>query len=146
MGSSQKSALANTFQPSSRGFDVVNMMDPEKTVVFNELRTWYKDIYNLVWDLELKENAYLVFQYIERKVSVANPTITSVITRKLIEDEYDLVGYTIFQLNNPDGTMRYGTYVLDLYDGPIFVEELDALKRVDKQMKITIGRPGDVIN
>jgi len=34
--------------------------DTEKTVYFNEQRTWYKDFYNLLWDLELKENIYIV--------------------------------------------------------------------------------------
>lgn len=48
-------------------------------------------------------------------------------------------------MNNPDGTMRYGTYILDLYDGPIYVEELDALKRNDKQIKITVAKPGEYI-
>jgi len=40
-----------------------------------------------------------------------------------------MIGYTVLMINNPDGTMRYGSYVLDFYDGPIFIEELDALKR-----------------
>lgn len=66
------------------------------------------------------------------KPEVLTPSVNAVITRKLIEDEYDLVGYTVLQLNNPDGTIRYGTYVLDFYDAPIFIEELDALKRNEK--------------
>lgn len=45
-------------------------------------------------------------------------------------------------MNNPDGTIRYGTYTLDLYDGPIFVEELDETKRNRSKLKVTIGRPG----
>lgn len=74
------------------------------------------------------------------------PTNAAVVTRKIIEDEYDLIGYTVFLLNNKDGSIRYGTFVLDLYDGPIFVEELDPLKKNDKRLRITIGRPGDHIN
>lgn len=35
--------------------------------------------------------------------------------------------------------------MLDLYHGPIYVEELDALKRSDITMKVTIGRPGDEV-
>jgi hypothetical protein len=64
----------------------------------------------------------------------------------LIEDEYELIGYSALKLNNPDGTIRYGSRVLNLYDGPIFVEEQDVMKMNDKQMKVTIGRPGDHIN
>jgi len=63
----------------------------------------------------------------------------------LIEQEYDLVGYTSLQVNNPDGTIRYGTYVLDCYDGPIYVEDLDNLKRKNVQCKFTLGRPGETI-
>ena len=68
----------------------------------------------------------------ERKPNVEVPTGFSVITRKLIEEEYDLIGYTVLQINNPDGTLRYGSFVLDCYDGPIFIEELDAQKRNEK--------------
>jgi hypothetical protein len=32
-----------------------------------------------------------------------------------------------------------------MYDGPIFVEELDVLKRNDKQIKITLARPGEEV-
>ena len=119
--------------------------DPEKTIAYNEQRTWYKDFYNLYWDLDLKENIYLIVQYIERKPENINPTITAVITRKLIEDEYDLVGYTVFQINNKDGTLRYGNYVLDLYDGPIFIEELDVFNRTEYQIKLSLGKPGDTL-
>ncbi len=82
----------------------------------------------MVWDLELKESVFLILQYIELKAGIKNPATNAVITRKLIEDEYDLIGYTVLKLNNPDGTIRYGTHLLDLYDGPIFIEELDPLK------------------
>lgn len=42
--------------------------------------------------------------------------------------------------------MRYGNYILDFYDGPIYVEELDALKRNEKTIKVTIGKPGDYVH
>ena len=47
-----------------------------------------------------KENLYLVLQYLERKASVLVPTTDKVITRRLIEDEYDLIGYSSIQINN----------------------------------------------
>ncbi len=52
------------------------------------------------------------------------PTTDKVITRRLIEDEYDLIGYSSIQINNQDGTLRYGTYILELFKGPILVEDL----------------------
>mgnify|MGYP000870192848 CR=1 FL=1 len=94
-----------------------------------------------MWDHELDENLYAVVQYLQRKEGVI-PTVNAVISRKLIETEYDLIGYSVIQLNNPDGTIRYGTYTLDLYDGPIYVEELDETRRKRSKIKITIGRPG----
>ena len=61
------------------------------------------------------------------------------ISRRLIEDEYDLVGYTSIQINKEDGTIRYGTYILNMYQGPIFVEELLEEKRVsDLLIKVTL--------
>jgi hypothetical protein len=54
-------------------------MDTEKTVVFNEVKTWYKDLYNLLWDLDLKENVYLILQFIEMKAGVKTPTLNAVI-------------------------------------------------------------------
>lgn len=119
--------------------------DKEKTVYFNEQKTWYKDLYNMIWDLDLEENIYLILQYNELKPEIENPTGHTVMSRQVIEEEYDIVGYTILMLNNPDGTIRYGSYILDLYDGPIYVEELDALKRNECQMKITIAKPGEFV-
>jgi hypothetical protein len=58
IGSQGKETTAQQFAPTPAS---MYFNDPEKTVFFNESRTWYKDIYNLLWDLELKENCYLVF-------------------------------------------------------------------------------------
>lgn len=32
----------------------------ESIMVFNDERTWYKDLYNLIWDMDLEENVYIV--------------------------------------------------------------------------------------
>ena len=98
----------------------------------------------MLWDLDLKENVYLVLQYLELKPDI-DPTGHSVVTRQDIEDEWDLIGYTVLVLNQPDGTIRYGSFILDLYDGPIFIEDLDVQKRNVTSMKVTIGRPGEFI-
>jgi hypothetical protein len=71
------------------------------------------------------------------------PTTDKVITRRLIEDEYDLIGYSSIQINNQDGTLRYGTYILDLFKGPILVEDLQEDKRdPNKLLKIQLRPPG----
>lgn len=84
----------------------------------------------MFWDEDLNENLYCVVQYLQVKQGII-PTVNAVISRKLIQDEYDLIGYGVIQLNNPDGTVRYGTYTLDLYQAPIYVEELDEAKRTN---------------
>lgn len=76
---------------------------------------------------------------------VEEPTNTRVITRKILEEEYELLGYSVLEVTAPSGEVRFGTFVLDMYAGPIYVEELDALKRTDMTIKVTIGRPGDEI-
>ncbi len=71
------------------------------------------------------------------------PSTDKVITRRLIEDEYDLIGYTSVQINNDDGTLKYGTYILELFQGPIIVEELNESRRdPSKQVKFSLRPPG----
>ena len=50
----------------------------------------------------------MVVQYLERKESVKVPTTNKSITRRLIEAEYDLIGYNAIRVSNEDGTIRYG--------------------------------------
>ena len=108
---------------------------------FNEGKEWECDFYKMIWDTDLKDNLYAVIQYIEVKEGV-KPTVNTVISRKLIEAEYNLIGYSVIQLNNPDGTIRWGTYTVDIYKEPILVEELNEEFITGYKIKVTIGRPG----
>lgn len=40
-----------------------------------------------------------------------------------METEYDLLGYSIFKMNDEDARIKYGKYTLDLYYGPIYCED-----------------------
>lgn len=71
------------------------MGEDRSRIVFNEKRIWYRDFYNLMWDFDLKEGLYLVLQFLERKDGVEEPTNSRVITRKILEEEYDLLGYGV---------------------------------------------------
>lgn len=53
------------------------------------------------------------------------PSVSNVISRVLLEEEYDLLGYGVIKLNDAEGKMKYGDYKLDLHEGPIFVEDVD---------------------
>jgi hypothetical protein len=83
-------------------------------------------------------------QLIQRKVGV-KATVNTTISRKLIEKEYDLIGYSVIQINNPDGSIRYGTYTIDLYEGPIIVEELEEADKIGYKIKVNIGKPGTTL-
>jgi len=48
------------------------------------------------------------------------------------------VGYTSIRVNNLDDTIGYGTFSLDLYAPPVFVEELDPSKQLPIKLKISL--------
>lgn len=65
VNSTGRETRANTKAGSSQGLNPLAPAaryhnDNEKTVYYNEQKSWYKDLYNLLWDLDLKENVYLV--------------------------------------------------------------------------------------
>jgi hypothetical protein len=36
-----------------------------------------------------------------------------------IKQDYSALGYAVIKLNNPDGTIRYGTYDLEFFKPPV---------------------------
>lgn len=94
-------------------------------ILWNENTTFVRDFYQYLWDIwdrELKKNLYCVVQYLELKEGQI-PSQTNSITRELVEDEYDLVGYGVIPLNDEFGKFVFGTFTVQLFHGPIFVEE-----------------------
>ena len=75
------------------------------------------------WKTEKRNNLYLIVQYLELKKNVV-PTVNQSISRKILEDEYDLIGYGVIKLNDENGKLIYGTFTVPLYNPPIYVEEL----------------------
>lgn len=45
------------------------------------------------------------------------------ISRRLIEEEYNLIGYAAIKMNDEFGKFYFGTYTVPLYEGPVYVEE-----------------------
>ena len=70
-------------------------VEDRSMITFNEKRIWYKDFYNLMWDFDLKEKLYLVLQFLEKKENVEEATNSRVITRRILEEEYNIIGYTV---------------------------------------------------
>ena len=117
-------------------------------IVWFENKTFKNDFYNMLWDIwdrEKKKNLYCVVQYLELKPGV-KPTIHGTISRTLIEDEYDLIGYGVIKMNDEFAKFTFGTFTIPLYDGPIYVEECLPNKKNDKVLKITIDQPGEIIH
>ena len=62
-----------------------------------------------------------------------------VTNREMLEDDYELKGYSVLQMNLKDGSLAVGTYYLQFFEGPIFVEELDPEKKINAAVKISIS-------
>ena len=124
------------------------MSATEETVVWNESITFIRDFYKMLldfWKTEKRNNLYLIIQYLELKKN-AIPTVNQSISRKILEDEYDLIGYGVIKLNDENGKLIYGAFTVPLYNPPIYVEELldeDKTKMIVKldvrEVSITIS-------
>jgi hypothetical protein len=73
------------------------------------------------------------------------PLVGSTISRVLLENEYDLLGYGVVKLNDQYGKIRFGDYRLDLHEGPIFVEEADNHPKNGRYIWVTVAQPGTII-
>ena len=99
----------------------------ESTVPFDDGVHWHKNFYRLVnkyWEMGLDtRNLNLVLLYLQLKDGV-EPTNANVLTKNLLETEYDLLGYTVLRAHDKLARIKYGKYKLPLYDGPVFVEDI----------------------
>jgi hypothetical protein len=75
------------------------------------------------WAIDIDRNLNLVMLYLAVKEGT-KPTIASSINKIMLENEYDLLGYTSLRLHDDDGKILYGRYKLPLYDGEPFIEDL----------------------
>ena len=73
-------ARASILKPGTVEVEDKGKESPEAMMVFNDDRTWYKDLYNLIWDMDLEENVYIIIQILERKPNL-EPSKTQMITR-----------------------------------------------------------------
>lgn len=61
---------------------------------------WQKNFYKMVshyWSIGLHKNLNVVLLYLQLKEGV-KPSVGSMITKSLLEQEYDLLGYSVFRL------------------------------------------------
>eukprot|EP00347_Sterkiella_histriomuscorum_P021767 403332835 len=99
---------------------------PPDCLIFQSGKVWVRDFYNWLWDMwdeDTFHNLNLLVQLIQVKEEVKQPTVSSLISRELIEAEYDLIGYGVVAVNDINGKINYGDYSLKLHEGPIYVED-----------------------
>lgn len=70
--------------------------------VNNEV-VWEHDFYKLLWDKNLRNDLFLLVSVYESSPGLNKKVHPS-------NHEYVTVGYGTIKLNNPDGTIRYGTF------------------------------------
>lgn len=75
------------------------------------------------WSINVERNLNLVLLYLQLKEGIV-PTNESALNKSLLENEYDLLGYTSLRMHDDEGKIPYGRYKLALYDGPIYIEDL----------------------
>jgi len=120
---------------------------PTDVVPFNDGKDWHRDFYDLIWKLwerKLESEMYLIIQYLQLKENTV-PSVSNVISRVLLEEEYDLLGYGVIKLNDKDGKIRFGDYRLDLHEGPIYVEEVDKHPLNGRYIWVSVAYPGTLI-
>eukprot|EP00347_Sterkiella_histriomuscorum_P021982 403332092 len=97
--------------------------------------TWIKDLYRLQLDKGRVNDLNLVIQIMEytkgRTFSAVNE----------IKQEYMPIGYGVIKLNNKDGTIRFGTYDVELYKPPINITKRNPVDLLKQSLKVTIAQP-----
>ncbi len=58
-----------------------------------------------------------------------------------IREEYSPFGYGLLKINNPDGTIRYGTYDVEMFKPPVNLREQAQVDKMKAVVKMTIGQP-----
>lgn len=101
--------------------------------VNNEV-SWEHDFYKLLWDRNLKNDMFLIVTLLESSVGLDKRVHPS-------SHEYVTVGYGTIKLNNPDGTVRYGTFEIPLYNPPAKIRNHDSDKRMKSSIKVTVSQP-----
>lgn len=69
----------------------------------NDEVVWEHDFYKMLWDRNLRNDMFLIVTLLEETTGLNRRVEPS-------SHEYATVGYGAIKLNNPDGTIRYGTF------------------------------------
>lgn len=95
--------------------------------------TWIKDLYKLQWDKNRVNDINLVIQLMEYSKGRTYSAMSE------IKQEYSAIGYGVVKLNNKDGTIRYGTYDVELYKLPVNITNRNPVDLLKQSLKVTIA-------
>lgn len=121
--------------------------EEQNLIMLQENCEFFQDFYNLYWNRFYTGSnrfLYAVFMVLQVKEGVV-PTLDGTISKELIDEEYDMVGYGIEQFSHDDGKIKFGTYEVDLYKPPVYVCEIEQIRKLPCKLKVTIDFPGNQI-
>ena len=114
--------------------DAYNPNSEDILVPINNEVIWEHDFYKLLWDKNLRNELFLIVTLFESAVGLDKRVHPS-------SHEYVTVGYGTIKLNNPDGTIRYGTFDIPCYNPPAKIRNHDSDQRMKTSIKVTISQP-----
>lgn len=103
-------------------------------IPINNEVVWEHDFYKMLWDKNLRNDLFLIVTLLEASVGLDRRVHPS-------SHEYVTVGYGTIKLNNPDGTIRYGTFDIPCYHPPAKIRNHDSDKRMKTSIKVTVSQP-----
>ena len=110
-------------------------VDNEDTIIqVNNEVSWEHDFYKALWDKNLRNDLFLIVTLLESEPGLNRKAQPS-------SHEYVTVGYGAIKLNNPDGTIRFGTFDIPCYNPPAKIRNHDPDKRMRTSIKITVSQP-----
>ncbi|CAG9315098.1 unnamed protein product [Blepharisma stoltei] len=115
-------------------------------LTINKETVFINDFYSIVQKTDWNEDLYLIIEILERS---SQRLTTAELQRKnsLDLEAYFAVGWTVFQLTNPDlRTLNYGTVELNIYEPPVAVPIYDPqqLRQKDGALKLTVAEPSSI--
>lgn len=78
----------------------------------NQEVTWLKNLQILLQQHGMKDNLYVLIQVFTIPPVPQGSTVPG-------SSNYENLGYTVFQVNNADGSLRFGMFEQSLYKPPI---------------------------
>ena len=114
--------------------DEYNKESEDILIPINNEVIWEHDFYKMLWDRNLRNDLFLIVTLLE---------VTTGLNKKVhpSSHEYTTVGYGTIKLNNPDGTIRYGTFDIPWYNPPAKIRNHDPDKRMKTTIKVTVSQP-----